>query len=256
MKRIIVTGDIHGNFKGLKQCLERSNFDYENDTLIQLGDIVDGWNEVYQCVDELLKIKNLISIKGNHDDWFNTYLLRGVHPTGWSYGGEGTLDSYCINLGCYYDKNHNGKFNTNLNNYNDIPQTHRNFFNKQLNYYKDEDNNVFVHGGFARNLRLKDQTDSSIYYWDRDLWLQALGYKSMNNTEHPFKIKEPVKEIYIGHTTTMNWDTDKPMNAVNIWNLDTGSGFKGKLTFMDINTKEYWQSDRVDEMYKDQKGRN
>jgi len=56
-------GDIHGNYKGLLQCLERSNFDYANDKLIQLGDVVDGWSESCECVTELLKIKNLISIK-------------------------------------------------------------------------------------------------------------------------------------------------------------------------------------------------
>lgn len=80
MGRTIIAGDIHGSHKALKQCLERSNFDYENDTMIQLGDIVDGWNEVYEEVEELLKIKNLVTIKGNHDDWFNHYLQLGTHP--------------------------------------------------------------------------------------------------------------------------------------------------------------------------------
>ena len=66
MKRFAI-GDIHGNYKALKQCLERSAFDKENDLLIQLGDVADGWHEVYECVDELLSIKNTIFIKGNHD---------------------------------------------------------------------------------------------------------------------------------------------------------------------------------------------
>ena len=46
------------------------------------------------------------------------------------------------------------------------------------------------------------------------------------------------------------------MNAANIWNLDTGAGFRGKLTIMDINTKEYWQSDNVNEIYVNERGRN
>lgn len=33
-------GDIHGAYKALQQCLERSKFNYENDKLIQLGDVV------------------------------------------------------------------------------------------------------------------------------------------------------------------------------------------------------------------------
>ena len=33
MSRTLCIGDIHGNFKGLKQALERCNFDYNNDFL-------------------------------------------------------------------------------------------------------------------------------------------------------------------------------------------------------------------------------
>lgn len=43
--RTLVMGDIHGGYKALMQCLERSKFDYEKDTLIQLGDICDGWSD-------------------------------------------------------------------------------------------------------------------------------------------------------------------------------------------------------------------
>ncbi|MET0786893.1 MAG: metallophosphoesterase, partial [Paenisporosarcina sp.] len=65
-KRTFALGDVHGNYKGLMQCLKRSGFNNEKDTLIQLGDVVDGFSESFECVEELLKIKNLISIRGNH----------------------------------------------------------------------------------------------------------------------------------------------------------------------------------------------
>jgi serine/threonine protein phosphatase 1 len=47
--RAFVIGDLHGAYKALEQCLDRSGFDYENDVLIQLGDIADGYPEVYEC---------------------------------------------------------------------------------------------------------------------------------------------------------------------------------------------------------------
>ena len=72
--RTFVMGDIHGAHKALLQCLERSAFDRNKDTLIQLGDISDGFEGVYDCVEELLKIPNLIAIKGNHDEWLNTFI--------------------------------------------------------------------------------------------------------------------------------------------------------------------------------------
>ena len=73
MKTFIV-GDIHGAHKALLQVLERSGFDYENDMLITIGDIVDGWGDSFQVVEELLKIKNRIDIVGNHDDWFLDFI--------------------------------------------------------------------------------------------------------------------------------------------------------------------------------------
>ena len=51
--RTFAIGDIHGAYKALVQCFERSGFDYENDRLIVLGDVCDGYPEVKQCIDEL-----------------------------------------------------------------------------------------------------------------------------------------------------------------------------------------------------------
>lgn len=67
LNRKLVVWDIHGWYRSFKQCLERSKFDYDNDQLICLGDIVDGWPETPEVVEELLKIKNLVLIEGNHD---------------------------------------------------------------------------------------------------------------------------------------------------------------------------------------------
>jgi serine/threonine protein phosphatase 1 len=241
--RTFVIGDIHGAHKALVQCLERSGFDKENDTLIQLGDVADGWSEVYECVEELLTIKNLIAIRGNHDEWFNEYFRTGFHPCDFMQGGNGTRDSYNKHLGI-----------------GNVPQSHIEFFAKQHLYYKDENNRLFVHGGFNRHYTLEENKKTPfIFYWDRDLWMAALSFEAMNRgNDEPikFKMKESCNEIFIGHTATTNWDTDKPMWAANIWNLDTGAGFRGKLTIMNIETKEYFQSDEVSGIYVNEKGRN
>jgi len=62
-------------------------------------------------------------------------------------------------------------------------------------------------------------------------------------------------EVFIGHTSTQFWKCDEPMNAANIWNLDTGGGWFGKVSIMDIDTKEFWQSDKGNELYPEFKGR-
>jgi len=262
--RVLVIGDIHGGYKALIQCLERSNFDYENDQLISLGDICDGWNEVYECVEELIKIKNLIVIEGNHDSTFIEWMTRGKHPWHWLQGGHATLESYVKHAEKYrtmYIDHVMGGYESNLATF-DIPDKHRDFFYNMKPYYVDKDNNLFVHGGFNRHFQITDSiyNGKDILMWDRDLWSSALSFHAMSkrstDVKYPFKMKDDFNHVYIGHTTTLNWDTDLPMTAVNITNLDTGGGFKGKLTIMDLNTKEYWQSDNVNVLYKDQKGRN
>jgi serine/threonine protein phosphatase 1 len=260
--RTFVIGDIHGNYKALKQILEHSNFDYDNDTLIQLGDVVDGWSETYECVEELLKIKHLISIKGNHDEWFNQYLIYGIHPDGWRQGGYMTAKSYLKQIGKedMIEKKLSGGYMCALNPY-DVPPSHHEFFRTQQVYHIDYQNRLFVHGGFNRHVPFERQVSEHIYYWDRDLWGSALSFQSMKGTSDngkplQFKMKNNFNEIYIGHTATIFWDTDIPMKAANIWNLDTGAGaHRGKLTIMDIDTKEYWQSDISIDLYPDEKGR-
>jgi serine/threonine protein phosphatase 1 len=50
MKRTIVVGDIHGGLRALIQVLEKANVT-PKDTLIFLGDYVDGWSESPQVLD-------------------------------------------------------------------------------------------------------------------------------------------------------------------------------------------------------------
>jgi serine/threonine protein phosphatase 1 len=246
--RTLVLGDIHGASRALNQCLDRSGFDFENDCLIQLGDIVDGFAGVYECVETLLRVKHLIALKGNHDDWFQEFIQTGYHPTGWDYSGKETAISY-LRLTRREQLIRRGRegYKTALEP-SDIPTSHRKFFESLLLYYIDHENNCYVHAGFNRFLSFSLQRPET-FYWDRELWLAALEYHTMkrrNPALGPFINFCDFHEIYIGHTPTMNWETDKPMRAVNILNIDTGVRHGGKLTIMDVRTKEYWQSDVVD----------
>jgi serine/threonine protein phosphatase 1 len=46
------------------------------------------------------------------------------------------------------------------------------------------------------------------------------------------------------------------MNKCNVWDMDTGAAFSGRITVMDIDTKRYWQSDLVEDLYPGEAGRN
>lgn len=229
MKRRFVIGDIHGEYEKFLGVLKLVNFDYKNDLLISLGDVVDRGLKSYECVEELLKIKNLIAIRGNHDATFRDSTINGINIL-YNQGGRETMLSYQRN----YEQCDN--------NPTKIPFKHYNFFhNIQINYYIDEFNNLFVHGGFNRHKEINKQ-EENVYYWDRDLFLAALSYKSMKKNNHPFKTKTKFNKIFVGHTPTPYWETDQPIQAANIWNIDTGCG-KGNypLTIMNIDTEEYFQ---------------
>lgn len=238
--RIFVMGDIHGAHRALVQCLERAGFDKENDTLIQLGDVSDGWPETPQCVEELLSIKNLIAIRGNHDKWTLDWMETTEAPYIWvNQGGKATKEAY-ENMRMYDDFDWDG---------------HVKFFKYQHNYYKDDDNRVFVHGGYKSDKGIGHESVQYNYYWDRSLWFDQ-AKAGRNSQTLPKKLAKH-KEIYIGHTSTVHYKQDDPapQNHCNVWNLDTGGGWGGFLTIMDIDTKEYWQSDRVKDLYVGVQGR-
>lgn len=218
-----VIGDLHGELLKLKEALQLVNFDYENDRLISIGDIVDRGQYSYECVEELMKIKNLIAVRGNHDQSWLDY-LQGVTAMPALYM-QGAKETYISYMEAKKD-----------------PRIHLNFFLNQLPYFIDENKNLFIHGGFNRHEPLEGQSEN-VYYWDRDLFLAALSYKSMKRKTHQFKYKDRFSTIFVGHTPTIYWDETTPINAANIWNVDTGCG-KGNhpLTIMDVETKEYWQT--------------
>lgn len=236
--RTFIIGDIHGRHDKLVACLKLVNFDYENDKLIQLGDVVDRGTDSYECVEELLKIKNLIAIKGNHDDCFYESIRLGGQNVLFYQGGKKTLESYIKNCNpeCQIVLKMSGYY-TDFD-YDDYPPSHIKFFKDQLPYYIDENNNLFVHAGIIPNISIELQ-EEEIFLWDRTFWTAAV-----NAVEEGLEFTNSYNRIFIGHTPTPRYGSDLPMQCGNIWNLDTGCGksLEAKLTIMNLETKEFWQA--------------
>jgi serine/threonine protein phosphatase 1 len=238
MKTFII-GDIHGANKALEQCLERSGFDREQDLLIQLGDVADGWSQTPECVETLLSIPNRICIRGNHDVWCWNWFTWGQKPIMWTeQGGNATIDSY-ISTGKLIDK------------------AHRDFWDNQVDYYIDDDNNLFVHAGFDLTYGFEWSKTASVgipraseLHWSRD----CAEFNTKSWGKRAIGHLDQFKEIFIGHTSHKTTRFNYP-GKHNIWNIDTGAGWNGKLTIMDVHTKEYWQSDPTSLLYPDERGR-
>ncbi|WP_205660292.1 metallophosphoesterase family protein [Cognatitamlana onchidii] len=240
--RVIAIGDIHGGLKALVQVLNKLEIK-EEDQLIFMGDYVDGWSESAQVIQFLIGLSQKIKcvfIKGNHDVWCEDWLRsEHVNMTWYMHGGKETIESY-------------SGFSE------EEKERHLAFFEEMPLYYLDDDNRLFLHAGFTSMHGVKKEVYEKTFYFDRTLWEMALTMDkgiSKDSLIYPNRLKH-YKEIYIGHTPTINFGYDIPMNAVNVWNIDTGAAFKGKLSAIDINTKAVLQSDNLPNLYPNEKGRN
>ncbi|MGN6416408.1 MAG: metallophosphoesterase [Pseudobacter sp.] len=158
MERTFVIGDIHGALKAIKQVIS-SIKPRETDTLIFLGDYVDGWPESAQVIEFLTELEgrhNCIFLKGNHDFDCESWLGGNPDSTDWSERrGLTTIKSYE-----QLEDRHKPK--------------HLHFLSRLPLYHIDKQNRLFLHAGFRNNEGPQFETPSINLLTDRSLWELAL----------------------------------------------------------------------------------
>lgn len=242
MARTFVIGDIHGGLKALVQLLERAKVT-PKDKIIFLGDYVDGWSDSANVVSYLIefaKQNTCIFLRGNHDDLTHRWLKTGELNDQWlQHGGQSSIDAY-------------RQFT------NGEKQQHIEFFEEMVNYYIDAKNRLFVHAGFTNQKGPEQEYTPTPFYWDRTLWEMAMALNPSLKSGDKYYPKrlELFSEIYIGHTPVTRIGADKPVNFANVFNLDTGAAFEGKLSLLDVESKDLVQSDPVHTLYPEESGRN
>ena len=158
--RTFVVSDVHGAFKAFIQCLQRADFDYSNDVLIFLGDAFDGWPDMALFLEELTKIKNLVFVRGNHEEFVLDWVETGIISKDWlANNGQTTL-------ACFPDG---------------IPGKYLEMIrNSQLYYLSD--NRLFVHASAIPGTS-PEKTGKEILLWDRSLFHYVYqGFEMQNNT--------------------------------------------------------------------------
>jgi serine/threonine protein phosphatase 1 len=242
-KHTYVVADIHGCDEALLNVLGKVNFDYENDRLIQLGDLVDRGENSWEVLEILLKVKNLILIKGNHDEmfrlyldnydpkfseqWYHTWLMEFAPTTIKSYASH-----ECKNL-----------------------DEHIKLLDSAVPYYI-ENNCIFTHGGFNRNILVEEQ-HPSVFTYDRELVYEMMSFEG-----EKFENKNGFDCMYLGHTPTLYWEIGQeiklnkdlvleiknpiyyPIIKHGIHMLDCGAGKGGPLTIYDLDNSTWIQSDK------------
>lgn len=226
MRRIVV-GDIHGRYDELMEVMEKSDFDKRNDMIITLGDVCDGGYQTKECLDFLCGVRNRVFVRGNHDDWFLKWIETGWEFPGWvNQGGYYTLASYD------FDRTN-------------VPDKHRWLIHNSPHCYIDlscdhplTDRIIGVHGGFQPGTTFcgrENHASPYILMWDRSL----ASFARMHPVPH-------FKHVFVGHTATElhKHQCFEPLTYHNLTMMDTGAGWHGKLTAMDVDTHEFWQSKR------------
>lgn len=245
--RKLITSDIHGAYLALIDTLDRAKFNPDEDMLIVNGDICDGWPDTKKLIDFLMSLKYFKGTIGNHDQFFVEWLKDETADFLWtSQGGDATIKSYATTS------------------YKELEE-HLAFMNSLHNYLV-VDNTLIVHGGIELGVPIENQ---SIYdmAWDRELICNCL-YDYL--CDLPADSIKPYDRIILGHTQTNSFkyfmdkwtipgvkslDTSLPFHYNGVWDIDTGAGWDGKLTVMDLDTEEYWQSELVNSYYPNEKGR-
>lgn len=255
--RQLVIGDIHGAYAALMQVLDRARFDDNVDQLITLGDLVDGGPETKRLISELLTIKNAAHVKGNHDNWFHDALISLVAPEIWTtQGGEATLYSYGVDRSKPFADEILTK----------VPFEHVGFFERQKHYHK-AGKDLFVHGGidptksvvnqpFIGGRRLGGGGFQGLA-WDRELVTDAFRRSAQGRPPRSL-YGGLYQRVFVGHTPVSHFVRDEspasyyPGCFGNVIAMDTGAGWPGgKLSAMDVDTGEVFQSDFVHALYPD-----
>jgi serine/threonine protein phosphatase 1 len=198
---ILVIGDVHGCYYTLKKLID-DNWDYKRDMLIQLGDIIDRGNFTPETVRYCMELKEkyddrAVFLKGNHEFEMIEHFYNGPNKNWLRQCGEATLKQY-------------RKQEVNI-------EEHIKWFSKMSLYWENE--SVFIsHAGISKTcLTPICETESNGVLWNRS------------------ELKNIEKLQIIGHTPCEN---NKAIfdDKTNCWNIDTGAGYDGNLTA--INIKE------------------
>lgn len=209
--KLWAVGDIHGCYNLLMTRLKEISFDFENDLLVAVGDLVDRGTQNIECI-ELLSKPWFTSVRGNHED----LCIGGLHDEAYkrchiSNGGEWfyMLDGQAMyniaktfaELPVVLEISHNGK---------KFGFVHGHIEENNWDEFK---------ASFAENQRGRAASDLAM--WGRD---------RLNEENKQYTHVKGVHAVIMGHTVTQ-----KPCKRDNCYWIDTGAVHWGTMTVLDLS---------------------
>ncbi|NOX73778.1 MAG: serine/threonine protein phosphatase [Alphaproteobacteria bacterium] len=230
---IYAIGDIHGHINQLKRVHELIERDqatqgYDNAKVVHIGDLTDRGPDsrgvIQHLIDGREAGKNWITIKGNHDRFFQMFVedpdwsdrclrpeLTWLHPR---MGGLETLKSYGIDATAQRNW-----FDLATEAQGKVPPDHTEFL-RDLPLYHEHDELLFVHAGLRPGIAIKDQNADDL------MWMRE-----------PFLAHKASFGPLVIHGHTMVSGVEHHGNRVNI---DTGAGRGNDLSAVLIEGRKVW----------------
>lgn len=215
--KLYAVGDIHGCYNLLMNRLNEISFDFENDLLVAVGDLVDRGIQNEECVN-LIDQPWFTSVKGNHEDlviigdinrsYYNCHIQNGGE---WFYELDYQVQREIIKklktLPIALEVSHNGK---------KFGFVHGHIEQNDWNEFKDEFNNF-------------DQAQQIIDHKRSPAELAMWGRERLNNENPQYTHVSGVDAVIMGHTVTQ-----KPYKRDNCYWIDTGAVHWGTMTILDL----------------------
>ncbi|MCU4366650.1 metallophosphoesterase [Acinetobacter variabilis] len=210
--KLWAVGDIHGCYNLLMTRLKEIGFDFENDLLVAVGDLVDRGTQNIECI-ELLSKPWFTSVRGNHED----LCIGGLHNESYkrchvANGGEWfyMLDGQAMysiaktfaELPVVLEVNRNGKKygfvhgHIEQNNWDEFKET----FTQEPTAFRDP---------------------SELAMWGRD---------RLDEDKKQYTHVSGIDAVIMGHTVTQ-----KPCKRDNCYWIDTGAVHWGTMTILDLS---------------------
>lgn len=210
--KLWAVGDIHGCYNLLMNRLNEIGFNFENDLLVAVGDLVDRGTQNIQCI-ELLSKPWFTSVRGNHED----LCIGGLHNESYkrchiANGGEWfyMLDGQAMyniaktfaGLPVVLEVNHNGK---------KFGFVHGHIEQNNWDEFKET---------FTQEPRVS-RDSSELAMWGRE---------RLNDENLQYTHVSGVDAVIMGHTVTQ-----KPCKRDNCYWIDTGAVHWGTMTILDLS---------------------
>lgn len=236
--RIFVISDIHGHYIELmhlyKKIISEGDFKPEKDTLITIGDMVDGGPDTKKVINQLMawekKYPHWVFLYGNHEDLMLDALIGHQKNYGDFYlwfnqGGKATVDSYKNDI--VYKEGLVDYEKALLQPEDIIPVEHLDWIRQRPWWYED-DAYFFVHAGLTPQLSIEEnKNDDPKGIKQEMLWIREEFIESHDDWR---------KKVIFGHTPTK-----EPIIMKNKIGIDTMyQRNAGRLCALELPTEKFY----------------